>query len=132
MAPGLLDFVDPIVGHAVFRDRLDQAKIGLTAAPRAAESFGAIVDIVETGEVQTRVAPADVAAQPHLPVGLGECAKGEGAMRPGSNQGTGARGRRQLVTNQLSACSVSARRCRAPKVTRDLCEESSADSNSFA
>jgi hypothetical protein len=28
MALGLLDFVEPIVGHPVFRDRLDQAEVG--------------------------------------------------------------------------------------------------------
>jgi hypothetical protein len=28
----LLNFVEPIVGHAIFRDRFDQAEVGLTAA----------------------------------------------------------------------------------------------------
>jgi hypothetical protein len=29
------------------------------------------------------IAAADIAAEPHLSVGLGECAEGEGAMQPG-------------------------------------------------
>src|SRR6266851_3203382 len=99
-----LDFVEPIVGHAIFRDRLDQAEVSLTAAPRAAESFGAIVDIVQAAELQRRVSSADIAAQPHLPVGLGERAEGEGAMRPRSNHGArlAAAGRR-LPINSLPA-----------------------------
>src|SRR5580704_713610 len=36
-------------------------------------------------EPQSGIAAADVAAEPHLSVGLGERAEGEGAMRPGSN-----------------------------------------------
>ena len=38
-------------------------------------------------ELQSGIASADIAAQPHLPVGLGERTEGEGAMRPGSNHG---------------------------------------------
>ena len=87
MALRFLHFVDPIVGHAIFRDRLDQTEMGLAAASRAAESLGAIVDVVQASEAQARVAPANIAAQPHLPVGLGERAEGEGTMRPGSNHG---------------------------------------------
>ena len=70
----------------MFRDRLDKAEIGLTATSRAAEDLGAIVDVVQASEVQTRVTPADIAPQPHLPVGLGERPEGEGTMRPGSNE----------------------------------------------
>jgi len=29
MALGLLNFIEPIVCHAIFRDRLDQAEVGL-------------------------------------------------------------------------------------------------------
>ena len=59
----LLDFVDPIVGHAIFRDRLDQGEVGLTAAPRTAKGLGAIVDVVRASEVQACVVPADIAAE---------------------------------------------------------------------
>jgi len=83
MAIGFLYFVDPIVGHAIFCDRLDQAEAGLTSAPRAAESFGAIVDVVQASKVQECVTPADIAAQPHLPVGLGKRAEGEGRYGQG-------------------------------------------------
>jgi hypothetical protein len=46
-----LDFVEPIVGHAIFRDRLDQAEVGLGSASRAAEGLSAIVDVVQASEV---------------------------------------------------------------------------------
>jgi hypothetical protein len=29
MMLGLLNFIEPIVGHAIFRDRLDQAEVSL-------------------------------------------------------------------------------------------------------
>jgi hypothetical protein len=87
MTFGLLNFIEPIVGYAIFRGRLDQAEVGLTAAPRTAKGLGAIVDVVQAGEVQACVAPSNIAAEPHLSVGLGERAKGKGAMRPGSNHG---------------------------------------------
>jgi hypothetical protein len=87
MALGFLHFVEPIVGHAIFRDRLDQAEVGLGSASRTAKGLGAIVDVVQASEIQACVAPADIAAEPHLSVGLGERAEGEGAMRPGSNHG---------------------------------------------
>jgi hypothetical protein len=70
-----LYLVESIVGHAIFRDRFDQAEVGLAAAPRTAKGLGAIVDVVRASEVQACVVPADIAAEPHLPVGLGECAK---------------------------------------------------------
>ena len=85
MTLGLLDFVKPIVVHAEFLRRLDQAEVSLRTADRATEGLGPVIDIVQAGELQSGITPADIAAQPHLPVGLGECAKGEGAMRPGSN-----------------------------------------------
>ena len=75
MAFGLLDLVEPIVGHAIFRDRLDETEVGFGTASRATERLGAIVDIIQAAEPQPRVAPADIAAEPHLAVSLGQCAK---------------------------------------------------------
>jgi hypothetical protein len=85
MALRFLYLVDPIVGHAIFRDRFDQAEVSLRTAHRAAESLGPVIDIVQSRELQSGIASADIAAEPHLSVGLGECAKGEGTMRPRSN-----------------------------------------------
>jgi hypothetical protein len=85
MAVGGFALVQPIVVHSEFLGRLDQAKVSLRTAPRAAESLGPVIDIMQPCELQTGVAAADIATQPHLPVGLGERAEGEGTMRPGSN-----------------------------------------------
>src|SRR5580704_10499937 len=82
MALGMRALVQAIVLHATFPDRLDDAETGLAAASRAAEGLGARIDILQSGELQPRIAPADVAAQPHLSVGLGERAEGEGLERP--------------------------------------------------
>ena len=56
MAFRFLHFVEPVVGHAIFCDRLDQAEVSLTAAPRAAEGFRAIVDVVQPCELQRKSA----------------------------------------------------------------------------
>ena len=74
--------------YSVIRDRFDQAEVSLRTAHRAAEGLGPVIDIVQSREFQSGLASADIAAQPHLSVGLGESAKGEGAMGPGSNHGT--------------------------------------------
>jgi hypothetical protein len=87
MAIGGFALVQPIVVHSEFFGRLNQAEVSLRTAHRAAEGFGPVIDIVKPCELQSSIAPADIAAKPHLPVGLGECAEGEGAMRPGSNHG---------------------------------------------
>jgi len=79
VALGLRFFVEPIVRRAVFSDRLDETEVGFGTASRATEWLGAIVDIMQSGELQPRVAPADMTAHPHLPVGLGENAEGVGA-----------------------------------------------------
>jgi hypothetical protein len=65
-----------------FPDRLDDAETGRAAASRAAEGLGARIDILQSGELQPPIAPADVAAQPHLSIGLAERAEGEGRERP--------------------------------------------------
>jgi hypothetical protein len=87
MALGLFDFVETIVVHSEFLDRLDQAEVSFRTARRAAESLGPVIDIMQSRELQSGIASADIAAEPHLPVGLGECPKDEGAIRPGSNHG---------------------------------------------
>jgi len=73
--------------HSEFLGRFDQAEVSAGAAYRAAKSLGPVIDIKQPREPQSGIASADIAAEPHLSVGLGERAKGEGAMRPGSNHG---------------------------------------------
>jgi hypothetical protein len=56
---------------------------------RAAEGLLPGVDVEQSGKLKPRVTPTDVGAQPHLPVGLDKCAKGDG--RGGPERGIGAR-----------------------------------------
>ena len=67
MALGLLHFVEPVIMHSEFLRGLDKAEIGLRTAHRAAEGLGPVIDIVQAGELQSGIAPADIAAQPICP-----------------------------------------------------------------
>ncbi len=87
MALRFLHFVEPDVVHAEFLDGLDQTEVGLRPAHRAAEGLGPLIDIVQPCELQPGIAAADIAAEPHLSIGLGECAEGEGTIGPRSNHG---------------------------------------------
>jgi len=83
----LLTLIQTIIVHAEFFGWLDQAEVSLRTAYRATESLGPVIDIMQSGELQSGIASADIAAEPHLSIGLGECPEGEGAMWPRSNHG---------------------------------------------
>ena len=85
MASGLLDLIQAIVLHAPLCDRLDHTELCFPSTSRATEGLGAGIDIVQAAELQACVTSADIAAEPHLSIGLGESAKSEGAMRPRSD-----------------------------------------------
>jgi hypothetical protein len=83
MVRGFLDLIKAIVLHAPLFDRLDYTEISFGTAGRGAEGLLPGVDVVQSGKLEPRVAPTDIAAQPHLPVGLSKCAEGEGLGGPG-------------------------------------------------
>src|SRR5260370_3918104 len=67
---------------------------------------------MQSGELQSGIASADIAAEPHLSVGLGECAKGKGARGPRSNHGTrleaaGGRWRINFLPAVMARCAHS-------------------------
>ena len=111
----LLRLIQTVVVHSELLGRLDQAKVSFRTADRAAEGLGPVIDIVQPGELQPGIASTDIAAQPHLSVGLGERAAGEddtARVQPCRE----ARARPQSAANQLFACSAGVRiKCDADK-----------------
>jgi hypothetical protein len=80
--------IEAVILHpGIFAGFLERDR-AVGAAYLTAEGLGPVIDVMQSCELQSGIAAAHIAAQPHLSIGLGGSAASEGAIGPRSNHPT--------------------------------------------